>query len=136
MTEIQQPLTDQQIREHQAEVVSVLDELLALPLPLADWHVSCIYLRELAGQIPSSLRDVAEVRDDLAAWAKYLGAEIQERRRRRYTEASVCTMRDGITVRVWAHIGTLAEHPAPLEAEEARAARTVAEAIGEVTGGA
>lgn len=124
------PVSDHQIREYQAHTLSVLDELLGLALPIARWEIYDMFGVELSGHIDSHDRPDADVRADLAAWAKLFRVDVVEQRQRRYTAASVNATYEGRAIKIWAHVETTS---APMEAEEAAAGRTVAEAIAAAT---
>lgn len=101
------------VRERQAHVVALLDELLAADLPPLEWIVSNVRPDRLSGLVSTFERSRAEVLEDLEEWANYLGRPITETPR---LDGDVTVMvtevRDGITVDIWSLVDVADEPPA------------------------
>ncbi|GLU46299.1 hypothetical protein [Nocardiopsis ansamitocini] len=80
----------------------VLDTLLSMRLPEAEWSISTVYPDKLDGQISRSMRSLEQARADLATWATAFNAAVDWNRLGGQWPHVVFTV-NGVTVRVWTY---------------------------------
>jgi hypothetical protein len=108
MSIIAHPHTDS-IQGRQLKAAIALTKILEHHLPAADWHISGVYAGTLDGQISKRRDD--ETRADLAEWATFFGATVEEDKphsdRRSgdiFTTVEVTTTYREVPVRMWGHV--------------------------------
>lgn len=104
------PLNDQQIREHQGELLSILDDLIDMDLPPATWTIPAGgHPCQLYGRVGSPISGAELDTEQVNTWAKFLGAPTIDKDRRGYTEIYVRGVYAKVPIEIWAYITKPAE---------------------------
>lgn len=99
------PLNDQQIREHQSELLALLDDLVDMDLPPVTWTIPAGgHPCQLYGRVGSPISTAELDTEQVETWAKFLGAPIVGKDRRSYTEIYVRGLYANVPVEIWAYV--------------------------------